>query len=95
MLTAALLALACQTYEAQVVTKVKEIHKIANEPYACELVLDINLSKPNQSYRPHFICPLDIDEVVGKRVYSRHCDYRKGDALSGYLVKTAERIELE
>lgn len=95
MLSAAFLLLACSTYEAQFLSSIKEIHPIANEPYACHFILDLNLSKAGQSYSPSGLCPLDIDEVYGQKIYSARCHFTPGQEISGYLVKTNERIELE
>lgn len=87
---------ACSTYEAQFSSIVKEVEAIEGEPYACWLKLDINLAQDGQSYRPHMMCPLQIDEVYEGRIYSQHCQLQPGDEVSGYLVKPiGGRIELE
>ncbi len=88
-------SMACSTYEAQFSSVVKEVTAIEGEPYACWIKLDINLSSGGQTYQPHFICPLDIEEVYSGRVYSRRCNLNPGDGISGYLVKFNDRIELE
>ena len=87
-------SMACSTYEAQFSSVVKEVTAIEGEPYACWIKLDINLSSGGQTYRPHYICPLDIEEVYQGQVYSRYCHLQPGDAISGYLVKMNDRIEL-
>lgn len=95
-LCSALTSSACSVYEAQFSSVVKEVLSIEGEPYACWLKLDINLSQSGQTYRPHVICPLDIEEVYNGRVYSRRCEFNPGDEISGYLVKNVDgRVELE
>ena len=89
-------ASACSFYEAQFSSVVKEVLAIEGEPYACWLKLDINLNQAGQSYRPHFSCPLDIEEVYEGRIYSRRCHFIPGDEISGFLVKSAGgRVELD
>ncbi|HLT22085.1 MAG TPA: hypothetical protein VKZ84_01515 [Bacteriovoracaceae bacterium] len=95
-LLSTLSSFACSTYEAQFSSVVKEVLTIPGEPYACWLKLDINLSQAGQSYRPHMICPLDIEEVYNGRIYSRRCNYLPGDEISGFLVKSScGRVELD
>lgn len=95
VLVFSLSSLACSTREAQFSSIIKEVTTIEGEPYACWIKLDINLSSGGQTYRPHFACPLDIEEVYSGRVYSRRCQGLPGDEISGYLVKTNGRIELD
>lgn len=85
-------SMACSTYEAQFSSVIKEVLAIEGEPYACWLKLDVNLGQAGQSYRPHQLCPLDIEEVYHGRIYSQHCDYQPGDEISGYIVKNGEGI---
>lgn len=94
--TVASVTWACSSYEAQFTSVVKEVLTIEGEPYACWLKLDVNLGQAGQTYRPHQMCPLDIEEVYQGRIYSLSCDYQPGDEISGYLIKTPEgRLELE
>lgn len=86
---------ACSTYEAQFASSVKEVVTSQNDPYACQIKLDINLSKPGQSWRPHMICPLDIDVVLDQYVTVKNCTLKKGDKISGYILSTDNGLELE
>lgn len=96
ILTSTLTSFACTTYEAQFSSIVKEVLTIEGEPYACWLKLDINLAQSGQTYRPHVICPLDIEEVYNGRIYSNRCDFQPGDEVSGYIIKIGNgRLELD
>lgn len=93
LFTISLPTLACSTYEAQIISEVREIKYTA--PYECVITLDINLRRPGQSWAPHYICPLNISDVQGKLITVKNCDLKKGSKISGYLVRTGDEIELE
>lgn len=93
LLLSSLPTLACSTYEAQIMGEVRDIKYTA--PYECVITLDINLRKPGHSWAPHYICPLNISDVLGKLITVKSCDLEKGSKVSGYLVRTGESIELE
>lgn len=95
MIIAAILSAACSVYEAQFSGSIKEIVRIENDPYACHIVLELDPSRPGHRFLPHKICPLDIEDVTHKRIYSTQCDFKRNDAISGIVVKTSERLELD
>lgn len=88
-------SIACSTYEAQFSSIVKEVVTHADDPYSCQIKLDINLSQPGQRWDTHIFCPLDIEFVLDEYISVKYCGYKKGDVISGYLLKTADGLELE
>lgn len=84
---------ACSTYEAQFSSKVKEV--LQEDDYSCLVKLDMNLSESTQSWQPHMMCPLDIEEVLDQYISVRHCNYDVGDSISGYIVQTDNGLELD
>lgn len=86
---------ACSTYEAQFSSVVKQVLSNSDDPYSCLIKLDINLSQAGQTWRPHMMCPLDIELVLDQYILVKHCSFKKGDKVSGYLLRTESGLELE
>lgn len=86
---------ACSTYEAQFSSVVKQVVTNVDDPYSCLIKLDINLSQAGQSWRPHMMCPLDVEFVFDQYISVKHCAFKTGDKISGYLLKTENGLELE
>jgi hypothetical protein len=86
---------ACSTYEAQFSSVIKEVTADPENPYACFIKIDINLSQAAQSWQPHMMCPLSIEEVSHEFILVRHCSYKVGQKVSGYLIQTEQGLELE
>lgn len=84
---------ACSTYEAQFSSKVKEV--MQRDDYSCLVKLDMNLSESTQSWRPHRICPLDIEVVLDQYISVRYCNFDVGDSISGYIIQTDTGLELD
>lgn len=96
MLTEALILFACATFEAQVISQVKEVIPGTSNAKSCEIILNIDLSDRKQSFIPSGNCPLSVDEVVGRRVKVDNCSsLEAGDMISGYLVADGKIIVLE
>lgn len=94
MLTASLIALSCLTFEAQVISRVKEI-RTTPEPGVCEMIIHVDLSERRQMFRSSNMCPLSVDEVLNTPILTDRCELQPGDLVSGYLVSDGETIVLE
>jgi len=86
---------ACSTYEAQFSSTVKEVIKDVNDPYSCQIKLDLNLAKPGQAWTSHGFCPLSPEMVVNRWINVKHCNLEQGQKISGYILDLGTSLELE
>lgn len=83
------LIFACSSYETQFTSFVKEIKYTA--PYECHILLDVDRG----IWKPHYNCPLSKEEARSRFVKVTNCDLHHHQAISGYLIKTPDGLELE
>lgn len=78
-------ALACGPQVAQFTAEVGPITTLENG--ACEFLIAIDLRKPIHRFDPMMTCPLDIDLIGQYPVRQEKCSFKKGDEISGVIVK--------
>jgi hypothetical protein len=86
---------ACSTYEAQFSSFVKEVKKDLNDPYLCQIKLNLNLAQAGQTWTGHGFCPLSPEMVVDRFITVKNCNLVKGQKISGYILDLGNSLELE